>query len=834
MSTLNAFRSALLTLALALGLSSCSSGPSPSSVPSTAGAVVGPPRGAVLVVGGGSMGPELYAKFIELAGGPNALIVDVPTAGGAATYAPDWQGARGFKNAGAKNVVILHTTDKKIADSDAFVEPLKRAGAVWFEGGRQWHLVDSYAGTKTERAFMEVLERGGIVGGSSAGASILGSYLLRGAREGNTVIMAPGYEVGFGYLRGVAIDQHVVARERLRDLADSLMPRHPELLGISEDEGTAWLVRGDVAEIMGRSKAFVYGGRDATDAGRPFLTLRPGDRYNLAARRVTHRATDDSPLSAAFIDSLFAPFSRAGGPGATVLVAQDGRVLANKAFGLPDPANNRYMPATTVPNFALGSMSTIFSASPALSAQRDTGSLSARMGRRLFTPLGMHKTTGAEDAQVSSNVDELYRWDQGLYSNRGLSADTTAKPPATDARGTSAPPAAPGFRADVYRGLPRLIATGAPDGRRHAFVRIPGHRVAVIVLTADAGANAQQLADRIVDRLLFTRGDSRWSARPVATTSSCRSLSAVTELIAWVGCSGGKVLHTSDGGTTWTVDSVAGAARLDFRGIKAFDTKSAVVTSAGAAEQGAARIYRTADGGKSWALAWSDSTKGIFLDGVAFWDRQNGFTFSDPVDGRLVILTTGDGGASWSKVPPAGIPPVIPGEAAFAASNTQLTVAGSSHGWIATGGGAEARVFRTTDRGRSWSVASTGMPGGASAGLFGIAFADERNGVAVGGDYRIERGITDFAIRTRDGGVTWSPAGYLRPDGTTQGLTVVRGSTPLFVAAGAHGTALSRDFGATWTQGDTLTSWALDFANANTGWVAGPRGRVAKFSAAPK
>src|SRR5436305_5923728 len=220
---------------------------------------VGPLRGSVLVVGGGSLGPEVLGRFVQLAGGPNALIIDVPTAGGDTVYPADWAGTRSLKAAGAKHVVVLHTTDRKLADSDSFAAILSKAGGVWFEGGRQWHLVDSYAGTKTERAFHDVLARGGVVGGSSAGASILASYLLRGAREGNTVIMAPGYEQGFGFLRGVAIDQHVVARERLADLADSLLPKHSELLGMSEDEGTAWLVRGDTAEIIGRNKAFVYG-----------------------------------------------------------------------------------------------------------------------------------------------------------------------------------------------------------------------------------------------------------------------------------------------------------------------------------------------------------------------------------------------------------------------------------------------------------------------------------------------------------------------------------------------------------------------------------------------
>jgi cyanophycinase-like exopeptidase len=134
---------------------------------------VGPPHGTVMVVGGGAQGPELYAKFIEAAGGPDALIIDVPTAGGDSTYPADWRGTRGLKAAGARNVVVLHTVDRRIADTDAFVEPIGRAGGVWFEGGRQWHLVDSYAGTKTERAFHDVLARGGEVGGSAGGASIL-------------------------------------------------------------------------------------------------------------------------------------------------------------------------------------------------------------------------------------------------------------------------------------------------------------------------------------------------------------------------------------------------------------------------------------------------------------------------------------------------------------------------------------------------------------------------------------------------------------------------------------------------------------------------------------
>lgn len=504
---------------------------------------VGPAHGAVLVVGGGSLGPEVLGKFIELAGGPDALIVDVPTAGGDSVYPADWQGTRSLRAAGARNIVVLHTNDRKLADTDSFAAVVARARGVWFEGGRQWHLVDSYAGTKTEKAFHDVLERGGVVGGSSAGASILATYLLRGAREGNTIIMAPGYEQGFGFLRGVAIDQHVVARERLADLADSLIPRHPELLGISEDEGTAWLVRGDTAEIIGRNKAFVYGSRQPNDSGKPFLTLYPGDRYDLGARRVLRRANDDSRLSYAFVDSLFKPLAARSGAQATVLVARAGKVLVDRSYGVAPQA--KYMPTTTVPNFALGGLSAGFDAAAALLIARDgklslddpirpAGNLSVReylaqapawpdsgrqlaelitqrsgspftqlVMRRIFTPIGAHKTTVDSDGQLQSNVDEMYRWELALENNRDFAADSlgaTTDGSAADARQL---PTHAGWRSDSYRGLTRYAEYGTPAGRRNAFVRIPDRKAVVIILTNSDDIDARALSDALVDRLLF-------------------------------------------------------------------------------------------------------------------------------------------------------------------------------------------------------------------------------------------------------------------------------------------------------------------------------------------
>lgn len=439
------------------------------------------------------------------------------------------------------------------------------------------------------------------------------------------------------------------------------------------------------------------------------------------------------------------------------------------------------------------------------------------------------------DGGIYTSVEDLLRWDRALSSDILLPQATLrlAFTSATllDKKRTNY---GYGWFTDTYRGSPRLYHTGGTIGFRNVIIRLPALQATVIVLTNRNEGKPLELAERIIDRMLFRTDARGWVAQAVPSTSSCRSLSAPTASVAWAGCTGGKVFRTTDAGTTWRVDSVPGAARLDFRGIAAFDANTAVVTSAGPAEQGQARIYRTTDGARSWQLAWSDTTKGVFLDGVAFWDAEHGFTFSDPINGKLVILTTADGGRSWQRTDSANIPPVIAGEAAFAASNTQLTTQGSSNAWIATGGGKEARVFRTTDRGRTWSVAGTGMPGGASAGLFGIAFSDARNGLAVGGDYNIARGVTDFAIRTSDGGVTWYPASRAqRPDGVTQGLALVRGArTPTFVATGGWGTAFSTDFGATWQHGDTLTSWAVSFPSPEAGWVAGPRGRVAKFTGA--
>src|SRR5262245_52123262 len=261
--------------------------------------VKGPQTGALVIVGGGRVGPEILTRFFDLAGGRNAPLVVIPTAAGADSYPDDWSGLKMFKDFGVTNITILHTTDRKVADSEAFVRPLTTARAVWFPGGRQWRLVDSYLHTRTQREVERVLERGGVVGGSSAGASILSSYMVRGAHENNYIMMAPGYEEGFGLIKGVAIDQHMLTRNRQDDL-EEVVAKHPEVLGIGIDESTAIVVRGQQFEITGASKVAIHDGRIVEKErqqrnGKKYFFMAPGERYDLTRLQRIGRTERSEP-----------------------------------------------------------------------------------------------------------------------------------------------------------------------------------------------------------------------------------------------------------------------------------------------------------------------------------------------------------------------------------------------------------------------------------------------------------------------------------------------------------------------------------------------------------
>lgn len=250
---------------------------------------VGPRRGTILAAGGGDLGREIYRRFLSLAGGPEARIVLIPTAGAEDGSHDAWTALVELRDAGARRIEVVHTRQKKIADMEAFVGPLREADGVWISGGRQHRLVDVYLGTRTHRELEGVLDRGGIVGGNSAGASVLASYLVRGGKDGNEIVVDEDRVQGFGLLRGVAIDQHLLARGRETDLI-SVLKQHPELLGLGLDEGTAIVVRADLASVLGTGRVAIY---DFTDplALIPLRYLVRGAVYDLGARQVV--MTDD-------------------------------------------------------------------------------------------------------------------------------------------------------------------------------------------------------------------------------------------------------------------------------------------------------------------------------------------------------------------------------------------------------------------------------------------------------------------------------------------------------------------------------------------------------------
>lgn len=262
--------------------------------PSAHGQEVGPASGSLVIVGGGMTDPSIVMRFVELAGGEEARIVVVPTAGGREAYDESNCGLGTWQQMEAASVTCLHTNDPAEADTEEFVQPIREATAVWFNGGRQWRIADSFLGTLAEAEFRRVLERGGVIGGSSAGATIQGSYLVRGDTSGNTIMMGD-HQVGFGYLKDTAIDQHVLRRNRQFDLVE-VIEAHSELLGIGIDENTAIVVQGDEFEVIGQSYVLIYDNQKTVGPDGRFYFIPPGGRFDLRTREATRGEGNAQPI----------------------------------------------------------------------------------------------------------------------------------------------------------------------------------------------------------------------------------------------------------------------------------------------------------------------------------------------------------------------------------------------------------------------------------------------------------------------------------------------------------------------------------------------------------
>jgi photosystem II stability/assembly factor-like uncharacterized protein len=302
-------------------------------------------------------------------------------------------------------------------------------------------------------------------------------------------------------------------------------------------------------------------------------------------------------------------------------------------------------------------------------------------------------------------------------------------------------------------------------------------------------------------------------------------LSVVSGQILWASGTKGTYLVTTDAGLHWRAAIVPAADSLDFRAVVAFDASTAYLVSSGEGDK--SRLYKTGDGGQHWNLLFTDPDSKGFFDALAFWDKQHGIILGDPVNGEFAVFTTDDGGASWQR---RQTPPALPDEGAFAASGTSLAIHGERDVWFGTGGPGAARVFHSTDAGKSWTVAQTGIRNDSkSAGIFSLAFSDALHGVAVGGDYQKPQDGTGTVAITQDGGATWKSPPGSTVKGYRSAVAFLPGNKDTWIAVGTSGSDVSQDGGRTWDSFSSISLNSVAAARDGSAWAVGPRGAVAKL-----
>ena len=319
----------------------------------------------------------------------------------------------------------------------------------------------------------------------------------------------------------------------------------------------------------------------------------------------------------------------------------------------------------------------------------------------------------------------------------------------------------------------------------------------------------------------------RWEPQVSGVKARLRGVSASSDRVAWASGASGTVLRTADGGATWTKLDVPDAAGLDFRDVDAVSETTAYILSIGAGAS--SRIFKTVDAGAHWTSQFVNDDPKAFFDAMAFWDADHGVALSDSIDGQFVVITTGDGGRTWKRVPPDALPPALVNEGGFAGSGTNIAVM-DRHAWIGTGAASNARMLLTDDRGATWRVVDTPVASSASSGIFSVAFRDRLHGVTVGGDYRREQDAIDNAARTDNGGLTWAPVMGL--GGFRSVVAFAPRSASSWIAVGPQGADWSDDDGRTWTAiaGDGYHAFSFS-PSGHVGWGVGEGGRIGRLRA---
>ncbi|KAI5922985.1 oxidoreductase [Camillea tinctor] len=316
-----------------------------------------------------------------------------------------------------------------------------------------------------------------------------------------------------------------------------------------------------------------------------------------------------------------------------------------------------------------------------------------------------------------------------------------------------------------------------------------------------------------------------WKLLDTPSDSRFRGLAPVSDKVVWVSGTNGTVLRSEDGGGTWvSVGPVLSGedANLEFRDIEAWSTAKAVILSIG--EGADSRIYTTEDGGETWTLSFSNQEASAFYDCIAFESPERGMAMSDPVDEKIRLIETLDGGRTWDIVDSRGMPPALEGEFGFAASGTCIeSVAG--RWYIASGGVNPGRVFRSRN-GYDWEVSNSSITGGEAGGVFSVQFRDKWHGIAVGGDFQEPTGAVNNAAWSQDGGKTWTKSTSF-PGGYRSGSSWVPGLWDTALAVGPIGSDFTIDSGRTWRGFDNGTFDSVKCMAGPVCWASGENGRVA-------
>ena len=319
---------------------------------------------------------------------------------------------------------------------------------------------------------------------------------------------------------------------------------------------------------------------------------------------------------------------------------------------------------------------------------------------------------------------------------------------------------------------------------------------------------------------------AQWRPLSTGTDASLRGLSVVDARTVWASGTGGRVVHTTDGGNVWRIDTIPGASALDLRSIHARSQRVAHVAAT------AGRIYRTTDGGRTWVRTWQATDTSVFLDAIDFWDDLNGVALGDPIAGRFLVLLTRDGGDTWREASVQRRPPTVEGEAAFAASGSSLVVDSAGGVWIGSGGRA-ARLLYSPDRSATWITFTSPLrQGEPSQGIFSLAALNGRI-YAVGGDYQQADSVRgNEGVFSGNPERSWAPPSAQPPRGYRSGVAGTRATADVFlIAVGPGGSDQSRNGGRSWSPFDSTGFHAVRASRDGVFYASGSNGRIATFDA---